>query len=414
MIVRSTETQLEEIRLLLQQIDKEPKQKNGAVTKWRNWYTVKGNEEIANQAKYGQPTAHNPIGNPYRRVKALYRELESQAEELAHEIRSGSNQNDKIRSDLKAAVAAAFDARMETQRNELMNAKERLAAVEAKLKERQSQRDSIVDKRVDQLLRSDFGANQQQRMKSLKRPPRATSNVKVETSLAEYDHQLAVLKREKTELALKDAQRLKKMNVISSSDLSRLEYEAKEAAILEKRAKAVVDAYRESQKNTSSLNPLRANAADPYRSRNPSVNPKPSKPPKPSPKKLSVTQPSAQPSVASLFADKKPSKRPINTARTMSEFEKAKDALQKGRFDDALKQFAEIVENEEDNPIAHAYHALALARLGADELAAEAMWKANAKAKNGPIVKLDAKDSQPKNLDKAIEAAIKYLEVQEE
>ena len=70
------------------------------------------------------------------------------------------------------------------------------------------------------------------------------------------------------------------------------------------------------------------------------------------------------------------------------------------------------MEKEDNNALAHAYLALTLTHLGEHDAARKAMWNANGKADNGPIVDLKEDEASPVKLDKAIEAAIKYLEKQ--
>lgn len=420
MIVRSSQAQLQEIEELIKQIDREPPKSANRAYGWREWRSRTHNSNRGGQSlRERESTQQNRFGDVSRDIYWDFQNLDTRAYKLADEIRGASSPNDKIKKELKAAVGAAFDARLEAQRNELNHAKRRLEAVAAKLTRRQVERDRIIEERVQQLLRADFANKQERLLPFRNRPKQNNRNQKVERSLAEYDLKLATLKRQKAEASLKEAQRLKEQNVISTSELTRLEFDAKEAAILEGRAKALLESYSERANEATSFNPYSnpkgdTPGPDTIEPRVPqSFNPLQKSPP---PRRTRTrTQGQAKTDSENFgFVGDKPDeekRQHANSTPSLSAFENAKVALKNGKLDDAQKQFLQIVRKEKDNALAYAYLALTLTQLGQHDAAGQAMWDASVAAGDGSLLSKAPKDeSQPNALHEAIEAAIAFLE----
>ena len=96
------------------------------------------------------------------RLAATYREAEAQAAQSATNYRrlaataDAETQRKEIRERLRQQVAAAFDARQQWQRAELRQLRARLAAIEQSVEARQRIKDTIIDRRVAELLDPDL------------------------------------------------------------------------------------------------------------------------------------------------------------------------------------------------------------------------------------------------------------------
>ncbi|MEX0712783.1 MAG: hypothetical protein WD278_10565 [Pirellulales bacterium] len=102
--------------------------------------------------------------DPEARVQAMSRqcaELEQEAARLAEEWRKldlaepdreSAQRQRRLKSGLRETVAAAFEARQRLQRAELAQLAERLARIQQTIAGREQLKDSIIDRRVDELL----------------------------------------------------------------------------------------------------------------------------------------------------------------------------------------------------------------------------------------------------------------------
>jgi hypothetical protein len=77
--------------------------------------------------------------------------------ELARQFREATNPEEaaRLKQELKGAIQAAFDKRLESQRAMLTEFQKRMAAIEEQIRARQANRDKICELRLDELTRDE-------------------------------------------------------------------------------------------------------------------------------------------------------------------------------------------------------------------------------------------------------------------
>ena len=164
LIVRGDAAKLAEVEALLLRLDSEP----AGGTPPGPAADLRG----AGAAGHTRPTSADP---DWRAAK--YRELEEQAARTATEYRhvrqsAGATgpQLPELKNRLRQEVAAAFAARQDWQQAELNQLRARLAAIDLSLNARERIKDTIIDRRVAELLNPDIVWDFEEQPGELPRP----------------------------------------------------------------------------------------------------------------------------------------------------------------------------------------------------------------------------------------------------
>ena len=105
------------------------------------------------------PEAGNRISNSS--IKARVREADERSLAIANQLRGSAEKSDSELKELREAVEAAFDTRLEIQLKEVQRMQQKVSELQAALSKRQQIRQQVIDRRVDELLNPDIDWSRQ-------------------------------------------------------------------------------------------------------------------------------------------------------------------------------------------------------------------------------------------------------------